>query len=114
MDVTVNPNNVIEMAKIITQMRLLIRDVLIPRITNLECDLRDLRKITWPVCQALKEHSQLTDVDSKRLFMECLDDNEVKDLLKLKAEFSYRNEVQLSTHQFLTEEYNELIKVMDS
>ena len=114
MDLTVNPNNVVEMANIITQMRLLIRDVLIPRITNLECDLRDLRKITWPVCQSLKENSQLTDIDSKRLFLECLDDQEVKDLLKEKAEFSHKGEVKMSTHQFLNEEYNELIKVMDS
>lgn len=113
MNLEVNPHNVIEMSKIITQMRLLIKDVLIPRITNLECDLRDLRKITWPVCQGLKENSQLNDMDSKRLFLECLDDNEIKDLLKAKAEFSVKNEVTSSTHQFLNEEYNELIKVIN-
>ncbi len=112
MDLTVNPNNVVEMAKTITEMRLLIRDVLIPRITNLECDLRDLRKITWPVCQSLKEKSQLTDIDSKRLFLECLDENEVQDLLKTKALFSKEEEVKMSTYQFLNEEYNELIKVL--
>ena len=113
MDLTVNPTNVVEMAKTITEMRLLIRDVLIPRITNLECDLRDLRKITWPVCQSLKENSQLTDIDSKRLFLECLAENEIKELLKIKALFSKEGTVKMSTYQFLNEEYNELIKVFE-
>ena len=109
MDLTVSPNDPVQMASVLTQLRLLIKDVLLPRISNLECDLRDLRKATWPICQALKETSQIGDICSKKLFLECLEGEEVKDLLKLKAEFSKQNEITGSTSNLLEEE---LVKVM--
>ncbi len=107
------PIDPVKISEIVYQMRLLIKDVLIPRITNLESDLRDLRKATWPICQALKESSQLSDLTTKKLFLECLEDQEVKDLLDLKAEFSKQNVVSSSTFHLTKDEYNKLIKVFD-
>jgi len=113
MDLTVTPD-IKQIAEVLTQVRLFIRDVLLRQINNLESDIRDLRKATWPICQALKEQSQVSDIHSKRLFLECLEEDEIKELLKLKAEFSKQKEITPSTFNLTNEEYSKLIKVMDS
>ena len=52
--------------KILQDVRELIKDVILPRIDQLEDELRELRRVTWPVCQSLRETSQLTDLKNKK------------------------------------------------
>lgn len=73
-------------AEALKQLRILVRENLLPRITELEEQLRLLRKVTWPVCQRLSEKSQLADIESKREFLQYLDDEEVFELLRVKAQ----------------------------
>jgi hypothetical protein len=68
------------------QLRLLVCENLLPRITELEEQVRLLRRVTWPVCQRLTEKNQLSDIESKRVFLQFLDDDEVWDLLMRKAQ----------------------------
>ena len=46
MDVT--QENLLETVRNIREM---IKDHILPRLTDIECELSDLRSITWPVCQ---------------------------------------------------------------
>ncbi len=68
------------------QVRLLLRDNILPRLTELEENLRLLRKVAWPVCQRLMEKGPLSDIEAKREFLRFLDDDEVWALLKAKAQ----------------------------
>lgn len=52
------------------QERLLVRENILPRITQLEEEVRMLRAVTWPICQALKESSQLDDIPNKKDFFQ--------------------------------------------
>jgi hypothetical protein len=70
---------------VLQSVRELLRDNIIPRLTNLEEQVRLLRKVTWPVCQGLKEKSQLDDIQSKREFLKELNPEEILMLLKLKS-----------------------------
>ncbi len=70
----------------VKQVRVLVRENILPRLTELEEQVRLLRKITWPVCQRLTEKSPLSDIESKREFLRFLDDDEVWALLKAKAQ----------------------------
>ena len=51
-----------------------IRDHILPRITQLEEEVRTLRKATWPVCQALTERSTSDDIKNKWHFISQLDE----------------------------------------
>ena len=79
-----------QLCKTLYEVRLLIHDCLIPRISQLEEELRLLRGVTWPVCQSLRETSQLTDLENKRKFLNILGDEEASFLLKEKARISAR------------------------
>ena len=72
--------------ELLKQMRILLRENILPRLTELEENLRLLRKVTWPVCQRLTEKDSLSDIESKREFMRFLDDDEIWMLLKAKAQ----------------------------
>jgi hypothetical protein len=77
--------------KILEDVRYLIKDNILPRLTQLEVEIRELRKVTWPVCQSLRESSQLSDIENKRRFLQMLiDSDEVKQLLDGKAAVSTR------------------------
>jgi hypothetical protein len=82
MDLSVDPENV---ESILGSLRELVRDVLLPRLADLEEEVRLLRKVTWPVCQGLREKTQLDDLESKREFLRWLDPEEAVTLLKLKS-----------------------------
>lgn len=90
--------------KILQDVRELIRDNILPRITQLEEEVRMLRYVTWPVCQSLRETSQLSDIGSKKRFFSILDEDEVNLLLKEKSKISIQP-VQYSTFNFLKEEH---------
>ncbi len=70
----------------VKQVRVLVRENILPRLTELEEQVRLLRKVTWPVCQRLTEKGPLSDIESKREFLKFLDDDEVWALLKAKAQ----------------------------
>lgn len=58
------------------------------RLDNLEAELSELREVTWPVCQGLKDQrSQFCNIKEKRRFFKFLDIDVVKTLLKLKGNF---------------------------
>lgn len=56
------------------------------RLTNVEQELRELREVTWPVCQAkLDENNNLKNINQKRNLLRWLDRDEVMRLLRLKG-----------------------------
>jgi hypothetical protein len=87
--------------KALRDLRELMKDHVLPRLTQLEEEVRLLREVTWPVCQALREKSQL---DDKAQFMKFLPEEEVVKLLKLKHDVSKNQTPSYSTTQFLSEE----------
>jgi hypothetical protein len=90
-----------DVEKDLKNLRELVKDHILPRLTQLEEEVRLLREVTWPVCQALKEKSQL---DDKTQFMRFLDTEEVIKLLKIKHGISKLQTPTYSTTQFLNEE----------
>jgi len=66
----------------------LIKDNILPRLTQLEEEMRMLREVTWPVCQGLREkHGIFQYLKEKRIFFSLLFREECVKLLRLKAEF---------------------------
>lgn len=59
------------------------------RLTEVEEGLRELRDVTWPVCQGIleKENGPFHSVSPKRRFFQFIDVDEIKKLLKSKARF---------------------------
>ena len=56
------------------------------RLANVEEELRELRVVTWPVCQAqLDEKNNLKNIFQKRNLLRWLDIEEVTRLLRLKG-----------------------------
>jgi hypothetical protein len=86
-----------DLCKVLQDVRELLRDNIVPRLTNLEEQVRLLRKVTWPVCQGLREKSQLSDIASKKEFLSTLDPDEVMVLLKLKSKGHLTEELALLT-----------------
>jgi len=105
MDLSVDETNVY---KVLADLRVLVRDNLLPRITQLEQELCELRWVTWPVCQSLREVSQLNDLKTKQRFLSLLDYDVAMRLLHEKAIFSTK-EVKTSTFQFLVEEEKRIL-----
>jgi hypothetical protein len=70
------------------ETRILITQVLLPRIRQLEEEVATLRRHTWPYVQAHKETHQLDDMEAKRDFFKNLDDETMKELLRLKTKLS--------------------------
>ena len=56
------------------------------RLTNVEEELRELREVTWPVCQAqLDEKNNLKNIFQKKTLLRWLDVDEIKKLLRSKG-----------------------------
>ena len=66
MDLSVKPG---EEGKILKEVRELLRDLVLPRLADLEVEVQCLRKICWPVCQAIREKSQIDDIKTKKDFI---------------------------------------------
>jgi len=68
-------------------MRDMIKDHILPRLTEVECQLNDLRKVTWPVCQNIidTKYGMFSTLDMKYKLLYCLDDTDAKELLKRKG-----------------------------
>lgn len=65
-----------------------ITKVLLPRIRQLEHEVAELRKQTWPYVQAHKEDMGLRDMRELMEFFEDLDDETIMKLLRMKRKFS--------------------------
>ena len=65
-----------------------ITKVLLPRIRQLEHEVAELRKQTWPYVQAQKEDMGLHDMRELMNFFEDLDDETILKLLRMKRKFS--------------------------
>jgi hypothetical protein len=65
-----------------------ITKVLLPRIKQLEKEVAELRKQTWPYVQAQKEDMGLRDMDELMEFFNDLDDETILKLLRMKRKFS--------------------------
>jgi hypothetical protein len=59
------------------------------RLDNLEGELKELREVTWPVCQGIvdKQTGLFKNYKEKRRFFKFLDVDEIRRLLKSKAIF---------------------------
>lgn len=86
---------------VMTDLDKLVREVLVPRIIQLEIEVASLRKHTWPYVQAQKEHNQLDDIEAKRDFIRSLDDDTIKELLNLKAKLSENSGLQQREYDHL-------------
>jgi len=78
----------------IMEASIVITKVLLPRIRQLEQEVAELRKQTWPYIQAQKEDMGLRDLEEIVEFFKDLDDKTILKLLKMKRKFS-RNPVGL-------------------
>ena len=98
------PEDTKEIAKLLTDVRLLIKTVVLEELARHDEEIKRLRKATWPVCQCIKETSQITDISSKIDFLNILDHHEVRELLKEKAEIAKKGEITSSTSNLYGEE----------
>ena len=60
------------------------------RLDNLETELSELREVTWPVCQGIREQRGRASLEEKRRFFKFLDFDIVRKLVKMKGEFKGR------------------------
>jgi len=68
------------------ELQNIVRDVILPELVQLREEVHCLRKHTWPYVQAMKENgAQLSDMQAKREFFNNLYDEDVQELLALKA-----------------------------
>ena len=107
MDLTV-PEDLKEIAKILTEIRYLIKDCVLEELLNQKDEIKKLREATWPVCQSLKEKTQLTDLKSKIEFLNDLEVNESIHLINEKSKFSETTQINPSTYHLKNEELSRL------
>jgi len=105
MNLTVEPGKEREVLK---SVRDLLKDHILPRLTNLEIEVKYLREVCWPVCQGLREQTQLSDMKNKYEFLNESTESmeEIKNLLVEKQQINQK--LQVSTSQFTEEEFNRL------
>jgi hypothetical protein len=74
----------------------LLREVVLPRLDSHEGELRELRAVTWPVCQALWDRKMpFMNISMKKKFFKFLDIDELRRLLKSKSIYAGINEVTM-------------------
>ena len=93
MDLSVDEKDV---TKVLQHVREMLRDHVLPRLSELEEEIRLLRRVTWPVCQTIKEGgNQLSDIQCKKEFLKHLDPEEVEFLLRKKSRGLLKEEIQM-------------------
>lgn len=108
MDLSVNPE---EVCKILEDVRLLLKDVILPRLDQLECEVKLLREVTWPVCQSLKERHTLDDIRNKKKFLQhgVQNDQEALELLRKKWSLQSTQDVSFSGYTNSDEESRRIL-----
>jgi hypothetical protein len=98
--------------KTLEDVRSMMKDHILPRLTQLEQEVLFLRRVTWPVCQAIRETSQLDDIHNKRMFAQCMGDmDEMFHLLRDKNSISrQQQQISLSTANLMREEIDMVLK----
>lgn len=86
----------------VTELKIMITRVLIPRIRQLESEVESLRKHTWPYVQARKEHHELDDMEAKMDFFKNLDDDTIKQLLEIKSRLRRASNLQHREFDMIT------------
>ena len=72
----------------------LLREVILPRLDAHETELRDLRAVTWPVCQGiLDKQMPFRNIERKRRFLRWIDIDEIRQLIGLKARYCGTDDV---------------------
>ena len=68
------------------------------RLTNVESELRELRDVTWPVCQAkLDGQNSMNNIFQKKTLLRWLDVDEIRKLLWAKGRLMGLNRDQVAT-----------------
>jgi len=71
-----------------------LREVILPRLDAHEAELRDLRAVTWPVCQGiLDKQMPFRNIERKRRFLRWIDIDEIRQLIGLKARYCGTDDV---------------------
>jgi len=70
------------------EANVVITKVLLPRIRQLEQEVAELRKQTWPYVQAQKEDMGLRDMQELVEFFKDLDNETILKLMRMKRKFS--------------------------
>lgn len=66
----------------------LLREVVLPRLDQVEYDLAELRASTWPVCQSIKDKKMpFKNITEKKTFFQYINIDEVRRLIGIKARF---------------------------
>lgn len=76
------------------------------RLGNLEGEVRELRSVTWPVCQAkLDSRNPLNNIKEKKKLLRWLHLDDVKDLLRRKGRLMglTRDQVAVELREILVE-----------
>jgi hypothetical protein len=73
---------------VLKEVRDLIRVNILPRLTELEEQVRLLRRVTWPVCQTLRARDHMSETKLKQELLEYLDLDEIQWLLNEKKRVS--------------------------
>ncbi len=72
----------------VEDIQVLLRTVVLPRLDQMEVELNELRSVTWPVCQGLREtNGPFQFLSEKRKFFKHLFKEDAIELLKRKASF---------------------------
>ena len=72
--------------QVLRDIRTLLKENIIPRLTDLEVEIKSLRRVTWPVCQSqLEPDGPFQGLHEKKKFFLNLYEDEVYELFKLKA-----------------------------
>lgn len=76
------------MEKTLEDVRTLIRENILPRLDNLDAEMYELRRVTWPVCQGQRDTTAggpFSNMRAKFQFLRFLHIDEVRELIARKA-----------------------------
>lgn len=83
MDVTVKSGD--DINTLLTDIRLLIKECIIPRLDKLEQDVDEIKQFVWPVCASFYEKgSQLDNIPIKSKILKSVPDEQIQNLLRRK------------------------------
>jgi hypothetical protein len=83
-------------------MEQLLRENILPRLGNLEAELKELREVTWPYVQAKRDVLGFDTRKEQRRVLRWLDLDEVRKLLRRKLHWLHIYEEEAVEHE-LTE-----------
>ncbi len=93
-----------------TPIENLVRTLLLPRLDQLEIEVKMLRELAWPVCQAMKEKGNpLACAEEKRRYFRLLYKDEAIDLLEKKANFT-----GITSPEIIHQEYDLILLAVPS